>query len=476
MTAEELLKKHFGWDRFKGRQSQVIDQLVQGGDALVIWPTGAGKSLTYQLTSLIVEDLTLIVSPLIALMQDQVDQARQKGLPFTFINSSLSREDRIKRQREISEGRWKAVYVTPERFRQDEFWECLNSRKISLLAVDEAHCISQWGHDFRPEYSRLGEIRKRLVNPPTVALTATATTKVQAEIKKQLNLEKCKDFWDGVERENLSLNVLALEDAEEKVAWLNDYLTKCSGSTVVYFSLIKTLHETLNRMKKQYDYYHGEIAAKQRRDTQRRFLSGEVNVLFATPSFGLGVDKPDIRSVIHFETPGSIEAYYQEAGRAGRDGKPAVCHLLYQPEDLETQMRFIEWAVPDPGFVRAVYDLLVRWKDRLPTLNVNDLREQLSFKNKSDYRVETSLTLLDRWESISWPNRDFAKLEILDPPSESWLSETLWKERKHALQMKLHELVSFAKCEGCRMVQIYEYFGWGNDQKCGRCDNCIGGV
>jgi ATP-dependent DNA helicase RecQ len=475
MTAQELLKKHFGFNDFRGRQREAIETLLKGENAFVIWPTGAGKSMVYQLSSLLLPDLTLVVSPLIALMQDQVDQARQMGLPFTFINSSLSREDREKRLSELKAGQYKAVYVTPERFRQPSFWDALSSRKVSLLAVDEAHCISQWGNDFRPEYSRIGDIRKRLGNPTTVALTATATEQVQQDILKSLGMPNAKVFWDGVERPNLFLSVHELGDDDQKVEWLTKYLKESQGPKLVYFSLIKRLHETLERVQSkgiQAGYYHGELGDRDRKKIQRQFLNGGVDLLFATPSFGLGVDKKDVRYLIHYEVPGSIESYFQEVGRAGRDGAESFCHLLYQSEDLETQMRFIEWAVPDPAFVKAVYQLLVNWKTRLPSIHIDDLRAQLSFKNKSDYRLETALALLDRWEVIEWPKRDVRQIQILSEPTEEWLKSDLWQARKKSLQMKLLQLVQYAQSEDCRKVQIYKYFGWHNEERCHFCDNC----
>jgi ATP-dependent DNA helicase RecQ len=475
MSAQELLKKHFGLTEFRGRQQEAIETVTSGRSALVIWPTGFGKSLVYQLSSLMLPDLTLVVSPLIALMQDQVDQARQNSLPFTFINSSLSSEQREKRLQEVKAGKWKAVYVTPERFRQAAFWEAIGARKISLLAVDEAHCISQWGNDFRPEYSRLGEIRERLGNPPTVALTATATEKVQQDILQSLGIPDAKVFWDGVERENLFLAVHEMAHDDEKIDWLAEYLKREPGPKLIYFSLIKRLHEALERLNArgiQAGYYHGEVPDRERKKVQRAFQAGEVEILFATPSFGLGVDKKDVRHLIHFEVPGSIESYFQEAGRAGRDGAKAFCHLLYQSEDLETQMRFIEWAVPDPTFVKAVYQLLVNWKDRLPTIHIDDLRAQLSFKNKADYRLETALALLDRWEVIDWPRRDVRRIQLLNAPSEEWLKSDLWSARKKSLQMKLLQLVQYVQSEECRKVQVYRYFGWHNSERCHFCDNC----
>lgn len=472
----EQIAKQAGLFPFRGKQEKALERISAGQNLLLVWPTGSGKSLCYQLPSLVLPGLTLVISPLIALMDDQVAKARALKWPVTCVHSGISRLDREKRLRQVGEGKIKLLYVTPERFRSAEFLELLKSVKISLLAVDEAHCISQWGHDFRPDYSKLGEIRKMLGNPQVLALTATATKTVQADILRQLNMgADAEILWDGVERPNLYLAAREFEGEEEKLERLAEWLGEVEGPKVIYFTLISTLErisEWLEAKKFAHRTYHGDLEDRFRRSNQNAFLQGESSLMLATPAFGLGVDKPDIRGVAHFEIPGSIEAYFQEVGRAGRDGQKSRCELLYVQNDLETQMRFIESLTPEPDYVRATYRLLVQWQDRLKTLRLDDLREQLSFKNKRDYRLETALSYLDRLEVIHFPHRHLDKLEFLRELDETDVSDAAWKERKQGLQKKLMSLVQWFRSERCRKVEIYTYFGWPDAEVCGFCDRC----
>jgi ATP-dependent DNA helicase RecQ len=473
----EEIARQVGLFPLREPQERAVRQLLSGQSLLLVWPTGSGKSLCYQLPGLVLDGMTVVISPLIALMDDQVSKGRKLGWPITCVHSGLKREERERRLKQVARGEIKLFYVTPERFRQAEFRTMIQSVKIALLAVDEAHCISQWGHDFRPDYSRVGEVRRLLGDPQVIALTATATQEVQEDILRQLHLSPAQTalLWEGVERPNLHLAVRECEGIDEKLIGLEEWRKSVVGAKIIYFTLISTLQkvsEWLAQKGVAHDVYHGDLEDGARRRSQAKFLGNETELLLATPAFGLGIDKPNVRGILHFEIPGSLESYFQEVGRAGRDQLPAHCMLLYWQEDLETQMRFIETLTPDPAYIRAVYNLLVSWQDRLSTLDMEELRAQLSFKNKRDFRLETALNILDRWDVIRWPKRRLNLLTILRPLEEEDLSEALWKARKLQLQKKLLALVQWVRSEECRKVVIYKYFGWPNTQACGFCDRC----
>jgi ATP-dependent DNA helicase RecQ len=460
-------------------QTQALKEWAAGRDLLVIWPTGSGKSLCYQLPALVRPGLTVVLSPLIALMEDQVAKGKAHGWPVTCIHSGVAREQREKRLAQAVSGEVKLLYVTPERFRQPAFVDALKSVKVSLLAVDEAHCISQWGHDFRPDYSRAGDIRKLLGNPQCMALTATATAATQKDIVAQLGMKDPAVLWEGVERPNLFLAAEEFQSNDDKVPEMCRWLDRVKGSKIVYFTLISTLEKIAAQLEKKYKFevYHGDLEDRARRRALKTFIEGDAQLILATPAFGLGVDKPDVRGVLHFETPGSIEGYFQEVGRAGRDGHPSQCLMLYSQGDLETQMRFIDSLTPEPDYVKAVYELLVRWSDRLLAVKMDDLREQLSFKNKYDQRLETAMNLLDRWGVIRWPHRRLDQLSIERTLTPEDLTPELWQARRKALQTKLHALVQWFRGEECRKMTIYKYFGWdGPEKACGLCDRCLGEV
>lgn len=473
---QSVLKDVFGYDSFRGEQETIIKETLSGKNTLVLMPTGMGKSLCYQLPAKILSGLTLVISPLIALMKDQVDVAVQKGFKAAYINSSLNRKERENRYKKLAAGDYELLYVTPERFRKEEFLEAVSKNSISLLAIDEAHCISQWGHDFRPDYTRIQEFRSTLGEPVTMALTATATPTVQSDIIKQMGLteEEIVTYQYGVERPNLQVRVQDVYGMDDKVRAFMAFSHSLSGAKIVYFSLVQTLKNFARELRKLgYDplIYHGQLSDDLRKQMQEDFLRGQNDLILATPAFGLGIDKENVRMVFHAETPGSVEAYYQEIGRAGRDGNSSECYLLYDPDDISIQMDFIKWANPDPGFVSQVYHLVKDYPDRVAMEGADFLREKLNFYNRRDFRVETALNLLDRWDCLSG-SVHHKTLKSTGELSGDFLDQELYKKRVKSQNHGLLAIVDYVKIKTCRMQYIYEYFGLKDTKPCGKCDNC----
>jgi len=477
LTPQEALSKYFHHARFRGEQEKIINRLLnEQGHCLVLMPTGGGKSICYQLPALLMDGGTIVISPLIALMQDQVEALKRKNIPAEFINSTVSGTQKQERLQQFVEGKIKLLYVTPERFRKPDFIHAIKSAKVSMLAVDEAHCISEWGHDFRPDYSRLAEFRSLLHYPLTIALTATATANVQTDIISKLGLAKNEItiFHEGIERPNLRLETTDVFDEKETLNAIYKVLNNYNGAGIIYFALIKKLayySQILHDKGYKHGIYHGKLDADERKRTLRNFISGKQHLILATNAFGMGVDKPDIRFVIHAEVPSSIESYYQEIGRAGRDGKDSLCMLLYNQEDLYTQMEFIKWANPDANYYSGMYNLLRSNLEAANSMGVEYLREQMSYKNKSDFRVETVLAMLDRYGVTegSIENKNLILVDELphELQDENYLKEKLLNDNK-----KLLSMVNYFKTETCRRVFISDYFGFPGEQPCGNCDVC----
>lgn len=378
----------FGLTEFRPGQQAVIETVLSRRDCLCIMPTGGGKSLCYQLPAVLRDGVTLVVSPLIALMKDQVDSLQATGISATFINSVLTLSEQRERLERMAEGAFDLVYIAPERLRNPRFMEALRGTKVELLAVDEAHCISEWGHDFRPDYARLGVFRERLGFPPTIALTATATPDVRADIAKQLQLQESSVFITGFARSNLRFEVFDSSGARDKNNAFLDVLGETPGSGIVYASTRKKCEEVVEFLqqetKRKVGLYHAGLAPEQRRQMQERFMSGAVDTIVATNAFGMGIDKAELRFVVHYNMPGTLEAYYQEAGRAGRDGKPSRCALLFSFSDRYVQEFFIDMRYPARETVRQVYSYLCSLREDPIEITLQELKDRLDLSTGAE--------------------------------------------------------------------------------------------
>jgi ATP-dependent DNA helicase RecQ len=397
-AARAALRASFGFQDFRPGQERAVQSVLAGRDTLVVLPTGGGKSVCYQVPAMVLPGLTVVVSPLISLMKDQVDALTARGIPATFVNSTLTSAEVSERMSRVARGDVKLLYVAPERFDVGTAAERLRDVGVSLLAVDEAHCISEWGHDFRPSYLRVAQVREKLGWPPAVALTATATQHVRQDIVRQLRLENAETIITGFDRQNLRYHVVPTRNDADKDAALIDILERHEGVAIVYAATRRNVEKvtmTLERAGITASAYHAGLDDAHRHDVQEAFMQESVRAIVATNAFGMGIDKPNVRVVIHHAMPGTIEAYYQEAGRAGRDGKQSDVFLLHSFPDRFTHEFFIKGAYPERATVERVYERVRGMADRSGGVRLEPAELAAALPGKvSDREVESALRLL----------------------------------------------------------------------------------
>jgi ATP-dependent DNA helicase RecQ len=459
-------KARFGVERLRPGQREVLEAIFSGRDVLALMPTGSGKSLCYQLPALFLPKPVVVVSPLIALMQDQEEKAEEARIAVEKIDSTLNATEQAEAKEQIEEGLAQLLYVTPERLEKPEFLAMLRERGVSLLAVDEAHCVSQWGHDFRPAYMGLGYAREQLENPPVVALTATATKNVVDDILEQLNVKDAVVVNTGTERPNLIFSVRHTVNQEAKLKCVTDMLAEEEGTGIIYTASVKTATELFEWLKEggvSVGRYHGKMRTREREAMQDAFMAGEYKVLIATKAFGMGIDKPDIRFVYHYEFPDSLESYYQEAGRAGRDGLRARAVLLYRLEDKRIQRFFLVGRYPRTEELWAV----LRALDEAG--HAAEVAERCGVGRR---RTQAILYTLKSAGLARRGRRGYERAQYFDEKSLEGLIDG-FKERGGEDKERLGEMMRYAESPECRKRLLRTYFGESAGEACGECDNCV---
>jgi ATP-dependent DNA helicase RecQ len=458
------LRENFGFSELRPGQADAIEPVLAGRDALVVMPTGAGKSLVYQLAACLSDGLTLVISPLIALMKDQVDALVGRGIAAAALHSGQTAEEQRAVYEAVRKGDLRLLYVAPERLQNPAFAAAMRSARITLLAVDEAHCVSQWGHDFRPDYLSIAPARARLGSPPTVALTATATPRVQHDIAETLALTHPARVITGFNRPNLTFEVRHAPTAATKRSILKALLTQESGAALVYVSTRKQAESVArfvaDELGRPAEAYHAGLPDRQRVDVQDAFISRSLDLVVATNAFGMGVDRADVRLVVHWALPGNLESYYQEAGRAGRDGAASRAVLLYASRDASLRRWLIEQGAPETDRLAAVHADLARLaQDRVATVEVDALANNLG---DHPVAVRVALAMLGRAGAVErLDDAATAQRYVVRDLSPARLARVVAvaEEHQRAKDDALDGMIRYAEEDICRRRAILEHFG-----------------
>jgi ATP-dependent DNA helicase RecQ len=457
-------------------QAEVIEAVLAGRDTLAVMPTGSGKSLTYQLPSLWLPGPTLVVSPLLALIEDQVGKMKAAGVPVARIDSTRTAKERAADLEAVREGKTRLVLITPESVCSPAVQETLEGVKFSLFCVDEAHCVSQWGHDFRPSYLGLRRAAQVLGRPPILGLTATATPAIAEDVLVQLGMKDAHVCRVSFHRPNLAFDVRKVAGEADKLRVLGKLIQRLRRPGIVYCATVRAvddLYVALRHGKIPVERYNGKMTTEEREKSQASFMSsGRKVVMIATNAFGLGVDKPDIRYIIHYQMPGSPESYVQEAGRAGRDGKPARCVLLFQPDDISIQEHFLKEAHPTKTQARLVADGLYAWSDEGKEVSVRDLALSMALPER---RVRVVLSVLEAM-GVAKEVRAARWAGVEPRPTRQAIDKaaSVFESRRISDRRRLAELLKYMNLQKCRVQMMREYFGEEAGPPCGLCDSCAG--
>jgi ATP-dependent DNA helicase RecQ len=462
--------RRFAVREFRPGQRDLIEAVLSGRDAFGILPTGGGKSLTYQIPALFLPRATVVISPLLSLMEDQREKAETARIEVAKLDSTLSASEEREAVAEIAAGANDLIYVTPERLESPQYLRLLRERGVSLLVVDEAHCVSQWGHDFRPAYLAIAEVARALGRPPILALTATATGKVVEDVLRQLGMHDAQVVHAGIDRPNLFLEVRRTVNRAMKEQALLELLHAEQGAAIVYCATVRKvdeLHKWLRAQGEEVARYHGKLKPAEREEMQQEFMSGERRIVIATNAFGLGIDKPDIRLVAHWNFPGSLEAWYQEAGRAGRDGLPARATLLYRLEDKRVQSYFLGGKYPGRDESLAVWKELGR--------SAQTPKAIAEATGVGEKRVKVIIAQLIGAGAAERRGRALVRTGNLQPKVLAALLEE-YGQRQAGDRERLQMMMRFAQSASCRRQLLREYFDEKRGRDCGHCDNCHSGL